>query len=159
MATRKRPEQLALRLADWPKVDPRALPTARAEVFRARAAAVAAYSLAHPLARIEAETGVHRATLLRLVARALCAHPDGRLWGYRALVPQTHVRPYERTVTPRVLVHAKAGNSGAFAQLLMRHPSLAKQLRAEVTEGKVRARSRRHAWPTLWPEGGHRPLP
>lgn len=66
------------------------------------------------------------------------AHPDGRLWGYRALVPQTHVRPYERSVTPRVLVHGKAGNAGAFAQLLMRHPSLGRQLRGEVTEGKVR---------------------
>ena len=85
MATRKRAEQLALRLADWPKVDARALPIAKAEVYRARAAAIAAYSLAHPLARIEAETGVHRVTLMRLVARALRAHPDGRLWGYRAL--------------------------------------------------------------------------
>lgn len=138
MATRKRSEQLALRLADWPQVDARALPTAKAEVFRARAAAVGAYALAHPLARIEAETGVHRVTLMRLVARALRAHPDGRLWGYRALVPQTHVRPYERMLTPRVLVHGKAGNAGAFAQLLMRHPDLARQLRAEVTEGKVR---------------------
>src|SRR5450631_2498201 len=135
MATRKRAEQLALRLADWPKVDARALPIAKAEVFRTRAAAVAAYSLAHPLVRIEAETGVHRVTLMRLVARALRAHPDGRLWGYRALVPSTHVRPYERTLTPRVLSHGKAGNAGAFAQLLMRHPNLARQLRAEVTDG------------------------
>lgn len=38
---------------------------------------------------------------------------------------------------PRVLVDAKAGNAGAFSQLLMRHPALAKQLRTEVSEGKV----------------------
>ncbi|CAN7768512.1 hypothetical protein LJR039_007422 [Pseudorhodoferax sp. LjRoot39] len=36
-----------------------------------------------------------------------------------------------------MLVDVKAGNAGAFAQLLMRHPALARQLRAEVTEGKV----------------------
>ena len=138
MATRKRTGNQVLSLADWPKVDPRALPNAQAEVYKARAAAVAAYSLSHPLRRIEADTGVHRGTLIRLIARAQRPHPDGRLWGYRALVPQARVQPYERAVAPRVLVHVKSGNAGAFAQLLMRHPSLAKQLRTEVTEGKVR---------------------
>ncbi|CAN7768815.1 hypothetical protein LJR039_007436 [Pseudorhodoferax sp. LjRoot39] len=47
------------------------------------------------------------------------------------------MRAYERSAMPRVLVDAKAGNAGAFSQLLMRHPALAKQLRTEVTEGKV----------------------
>ena len=105
MPTRKSPERLALRLPDWPKVDPRALPAAQAEVYRARAAAATAYSHGHSLARIEADTGVHRVTLLRLIARALRPHSDARLWGYRALMPYTHVQPYERAVTPRVLVH------------------------------------------------------
>lgn len=137
MATPHRTEQRAVRLADWPTVDSRALPHAKAAVFRARAAAATAYSRGQPLVGIESETGVHRATLLRLIARALRPHPDGRLWGFRALVPQTHVRAYERSAMPRVLVDAKAGNAGAFSQLLMRHPALAKQLRTEVTEGKV----------------------
>lgn len=137
MATPPRTEQRAVRLADWPTVDSRALPHAKAAVFKARAAAATAYSRGQPLVGIESATGVHRATLLRLIARALRPHPDGRLWGFRALVPQTHVRAYERSAMPRVLVDAKAGNAGAFSQLLMRHPALAKQLRAEVTEGKV----------------------
>lgn len=138
MATPHRTEQRAVRLADWPTVDSRALPHAKAAVLRARAAAATAYSRGQPLVDIESETGVHRATLLRLIARALRPHPDGRLWGFRALVPQTHVRAYERSATPRVLVNAKAGNAGAFSQLLMRHPALAKQLRTEVTEGNVK---------------------
>ena len=137
MSTRKKTERPALRLADWPRVDARALPDAQAEVYRARAAAVSAYSHGHSLAQIEDSTGVHRVTLMRLIARALRPHADGRLWGYRALVPYTHVLPYERAVTPRVLVRDTAGNAGAFSQLLMRHPSLAKQLRGEVTGGKV----------------------
>jgi putative transposase len=137
MSTRKKTERPALRLADWPRVDARALPDAQAEVYRARAAAVAAYSHGHSLARVEDGTGVHRVTLMRLIARALRPHPDGRLWGYRALVPYKHVLPYERAVAPRVLVHDTAGNAGAFSQLLLRHPSLAKQLRDEVTGGKV----------------------
>ena len=137
MSTRKKTERPALRLADWPRVDVRALPDAQAEVYRARAAAVSAYSHGHSLARVEDGTGVHRVTLMRLIARALRPHPDGRLWGYRALVPYKHVLPYERAVAPRVLVHDTAGNAGAFSQLLLRHPSLAKQLRGEVTGGKV----------------------
>ena len=138
MATRKRGEHQILRLADWPKVDARALPESQAEVYQARVAAVAAYSLALPLRRIQADTGVHRVTLLRLIARAQRPHADGRLWGYRAIVPQAHVRAYERAMKPKVLLHTKAGNAGAFTQLLLRHPSLAGQLRAEVTSGKVK---------------------
>jgi putative transposase len=138
MSTRKKTERPALRLADWPRVDVRALPDAQAEVYRARTSAVSAYSHGHSLSRIEDDTGVHRVTLMRLIARALRPHADGRLWGYRALVPYTHVLPYERVATPRVLVHGKAGNAGAFSQLLLRYPSLAKQLRAEVTSGGVK---------------------
>lgn len=138
MSTRKTTVRHALRLLDWPKVDPRALASAQADVYQARAAAVTAFSQGHSLARIEADTGVHRVTLLRLIARALRPHPDARLWGYRALVPFAHVQPYERAAAPKVLIHGKAGNAGAFAQLLLRHPGLAKQLRSEVTSGKVR---------------------
>ena len=76
MATRKRGEHQVLRLADWPKVDARALPDSQTEVYQARAAAIAAYSLALPLRRIEADTGVHRVTLLRLIARAQLPHSD-----------------------------------------------------------------------------------
>ena len=137
MSARKSTEPSALRLEEWPRVDPRSLPDAQAEVYRARAASASAFAHGHSLARIQANTGVHRAALSRLIARALRAHPDGRLWGYRALVPQTRVQSYERSVDARVLVHSKAGNAGVLSQLLLRHPSLAKQLRAEVTSGKV----------------------
>jgi putative transposase len=132
-----RTERRPLRLADWPRVDERALSEPARSTFRARRQAVEQYAAGQALAPIESASGVHRATLLRLIARALRPHPDARLWGYRALVPNARVRPYERSAAPRVLVNAKAGNAGAFAQLLQRHPSLAAQLRAEVTSGRV----------------------
>ena len=59
-------------------------PSRRPRRYQARAAAIAAYSLALPLRRIEADTGIHRVTLLRLLARAQRPHSDGFLWGYRA---------------------------------------------------------------------------
>jgi putative transposase len=137
MSRRKPTERRPLRLADWPGVDERALPEPQRILFRKRSQAVALYADGRKLHDVESASAVHRATLRRLIARALRPHPDGRLWGYRALVPNERVQPYERTAAPRVLVDGKAGNAGAFAQLLQRHPSLAKQLRAEVTSGRV----------------------
>lgn len=142
MPTRVRlPQPRGLHLADWPAIDERVLPKPDRDTYQARCQAVEAYARGDTLAGIEALTRIHRATLLRLIARALRAHPDGRLWGYRALVPHVRVQPYERNQAPRVLVHVKAGNAGAFAQLLQRHPSLAKQLRGEITAGNVTLQS------------------
>jgi putative transposase len=138
MPIRIRKHRRPLSLDDWPDVDARALPEPGRSIFRARRTAVELYSKGgETLERVAAETGLHRAALFRLIDRALCPHPDGRLWGYRGLVPHTRVQAYERTATPRVLVHVKAGNAGVFAQLLQRHPSLAKQLREEATSGRV----------------------
>ena len=137
MSHRKPTERRPLRLEDWPGVDARALPEPKRILFRNRSQAVALYADGHTLDDVEAASAVHRATLRRLIMRALRPHPDGRLWGYRALVPNERVHPYERTAAPRVLVDGKAGNAGAFAQLLQRHSSLAKQLRSEVTSGRV----------------------
>jgi putative transposase len=137
MPERKHPERRPLRLEDWPGVDERALLESGRTTFRKRRQAVESFAAGQALDGIEKSSGVHRATLRRLVARARRPHPDGRLWGYRALVPNTRVQPYERAVAPRVLVNVKAGNAGAFAQLLQRHPSLSKQLRSELTSGRV----------------------
>ena len=57
---------------------------------------------------------------------------------YRALTPYAHVMSYERSAPAVVLVHDKAGNAGAFTQLITRHPSLAQQLRSELTSGRVK---------------------
>ncbi|MDP3611753.1 MAG: hypothetical protein Q8R98_07870, partial [Rubrivivax sp.] len=81
--------------------------------------------------------GVDRHTLRRLFARALRPHPDGRVWGWRALVPQTRVKSYERHSAPKVLVHTKAGNAGSFSQLLARFPELEESLRRELTARRV----------------------
>ena len=81
--------------------------------------------------------GVDRKTLMRMIRRALRPHDDGRLWGWRALVPHEHVKTFERTAQPKVLVHTKAGNAGAFSQLLSRFPVLEASLRAELRPGSV----------------------
>jgi hypothetical protein len=129
-----------LRLADWPRLDDKALSEEARAKFRQRCKAVEAYAKGEPVESIERSFGVARATTRRLIARALRAHADGRLWGYRALVPHERVADYERLKAPRILVRGKAGNAGVFSQLLQRHPDLAAQLREELRAGRVTLR-------------------
>ena len=125
-----------LRLQEWPQIDDRVLADAAQSTYRLRRDALRAYVGGTPVSEVEA-LGVDRRTLHRLLARALRPHADGRIWGWRALVPQARVKPYERLSLPKVLVHTKAGNAGAFAQLLARFPALETALRRELNSGRV----------------------
>ncbi|MEJ8827502.1 Mu transposase C-terminal domain-containing protein [Variovorax humicola] len=127
----------SLRLGEWPIVDDHAIAQEQRTVFQQRKLAVEAYARGESLKQIAQDCGVHRSTVLRLARQGQQAHADGRLWGYRALVPHVRVQAYERSKAPRVLVHKTAGNAGAFAQLLRRHPSLASQLRRELEVSNV----------------------
>lgn len=129
-----------LSLGDWPQVDAKALPEADRAVFQLRSGAVEAYAQGRALTDIETTLGVHRGTVLRMVSRGQKPHHDGRLWGFRALVPRARVEPYRRVAAPQVLTHTKAGNAGAFDQLLQRYPRLYQQLRNELTERRVTLR-------------------
>ena len=133
--TRKAPH--LLRLADWPKLDLRALPQPARDIYRSRCAALDAYVSGERIETIETQHGVARSTLARMIRRAQRAHADGSVWGYRALVPHARVKAYERSLAPTALVHTKAGNAGAFAQLLQRHPSLEVHLRRELSRRRV----------------------
>lgn len=124
-------------MAEWPRLDERALTSQVREIYQSRCAAMQAYVNGDPVTKIEAEHGVDRSTLARMVKRAQHAHADGTLWGYRALVPHVRVKGYERALPPRALVHTKAGNAGAFTQLLQRHPALEVHLRHELSSRQV----------------------
>ena len=126
-----------LRIAEWPRLDEKALKNQVRKIYRSRCAAIEAYVQGEPVARIETEHGIDRSTLFRMIKRAQRAHSDGSVWGYRALVPHVHVRTYERSRPPRALVDTKAGNAGAFTQLLQRHPALETHLRRELSARNV----------------------
>jgi putative transposase len=136
MANRPRLDRDSLRVGEWPQLDDRALDGDAQSLFRLRRDAVMAYVAGDPIDSVVA-MGVDRHTLRRLFARALRPHPDGRVWGWRALVPQARVVSYERQSPPKVLVHTKAGNAGAFSQLLARFPELEASLRRELTARRV----------------------
>ncbi len=127
-----------LRIGEWPRLDAQALDKHVREVYRLRCAAIEAYAQGEPVAQIEAEHGIDRSTLFRMVKRAQRAHADGSVWGYRALKPHAHVNGYERNRPPRALLDTKAGNAGAFTQLLQRYPALETHLRRELSARNVK---------------------
>jgi len=109
-------------LETWPTVDHTALATARRDTFCQRAEAIRLFVLSDDvsLVEIEARTGVPRQSFFRLFSRCIERHPDGRIHGFRALVPHVRLKSYIRR-TP-VRLSTRGGNaSGALSQLLARY--------------------------------------
>jgi transposase InsO family protein len=134
MAKHPRGDRRSLRTPEWPALDDPLLDDVGQALFRRRRDALQAYANGARIADIES-AGVDRRTLRRLLQRALQPHPDGRLWGWRALAPHVRVKAYERRAAPKLLEHSKAGNAGAFGQLLARFPELQASLRQELASG------------------------
>jgi putative transposase len=120
------PELLA-DLSRWPSVDPMALEEAQRERLLQRQVAVALF-VERPelsLADIRRQCGVHPEQLYRLLNRCLKTHDDGRIYGFRGLIPNKHVKRYERTAAVEASVpRGRGGASGALGRLLALHPAL-----------------------------------
>jgi hypothetical protein len=88
----KRPTPELLDISRWPSVDVNALEDKARLRYQQRVAAVEHYAAGAPLGGIESQTEIHRRVLYRMIERALQAHPDGRPWGFRALIPGSHTK-------------------------------------------------------------------
>ena len=133
----RRPASEALDLKRWPAVSPAALSAPARVVFLKRVQAIEQYVQGKGGRHIEEESGVALRTVYRMIERALRIHPDGRPWGYRALIPHGRVKPYERTSPVRRLAGTNAGNTGAFQQLLGRFEILQNLLRDAIRDRDV----------------------
>jgi len=110
-------------LQSWPGVDDSALTEEQREAFHKRTQAIELFAceLGVSLSQITQRTGIDRKSIVRLFKRCAERHADGRIVGFRALVPFNRLKKYSRTVP----VPASSSNSaGAFAQLLERYPPL-----------------------------------
>lgn len=126
-----------LDVSDWPTFDAAALPETARVRFDAQHQAVIRYQAGDAIQSIENDTGVGRRQLYRCLDRCLSVHPDGRIWGWRALVPQKRTRPYLRSKGPERIPGSQAGLSGAFTQLMQNHPTLRDWLRLRVKRRQV----------------------
>ena len=122
----------------WPAFDVRALPRPQQRVFKARRTAVELFAAGTALSEIMSRSGVHRRQIYRLLERCQAIHEDGRIFGWRGLVPQARVWGYERIAGFALSPGGRTGGSaGAFGQLLRAHPSLAKWLTESVHHKRI----------------------
>ena len=124
--------------AAWPAFDASALPKKQRSSFAARQRAVELYAANIAVAEIERHTGVDRRQLYRLLDHCTAPHDDGRVFGWRALVPYTRVADYQRVAKVQLSRDgAGSGAVGAFGLLLQVHPALATWITESVRSKRI----------------------
>jgi hypothetical protein len=135
---RRRPQFQTIDLGAWPAVASAELDEGEWRDFEARQQAVVRFAAGESVATIEQATGVNRRQPYRCIDSAMAQHPDGRPFGFRALVPYMRIAEYVRI--HQVRVHGEGGSrgaAGALSQLFERHPQLAGWLALQVKRRKI----------------------
>lgn len=131
-------------LTNWPSVDFNAMPDEKRKKYQANEEAVQLY-IDHPeikIAEISERTGVPTTQILRLVARCLQTHKDGRIHGFRGLIPQSRIKQYQLTKPPNdTPKHKSKGTAGAFQFLLQKYPVLDEFIMSRVKAALGKGRS------------------
>jgi putative transposase len=130
----KRPDSEVLDISRWPSIDFNALEEKARDRYQRRATAVEHYAIGVPIAEVEKKTKLDRRVLYRMIERALQAHPDGRPWGFRALVPGSHTKIYQRC---KASTSRRVGLAGAFGQLLEEYPKLEQLVRQLIVNRDI----------------------
>lgn len=117
----------------WPTVEASMLAPEHIEEFEAKCRAVTLYLAGALTAEIFDQTGIPRWDLPRMVKRCLELGSDGRILGFRALIPYVRVAPYVRKKEIKAKrPQQKGGHSGALGAMLARFPKIEKDLVALI---------------------------
>lgn len=107
----------------WPKVDASVLSEPdRIRYLRLEGAVIAACN-GEKSASIKNRFNVSRSLLSYYLKRCTANHSDGRLVGFRALIPNSERKEYTSDVEERNTTKLGAGYAGAFQQLLRKYPA------------------------------------
>lgn len=140
---------LRIPLVEWPTVDLNGFDEGIRADAENRVRALRMYEQGTPLAMIARTTGLRRQQLSRLFTRCQTVAPDGRIYGYRAVIPGSRVKPYRRSAP---IVHARGdgsgGCSGAFTNLLEQYLGLEKFILDEFLPS-TRTKKEQHARITM----------
>ena len=121
---------------DWqsmPTVDTGALTDPARAIYQKHLRLLESYLKGESISSIETQSGIQRTHLYRLIKRCLALHDDGRVYGYRALLPQTRVNSYCRIALATSLSdRGGRGTAGAFSALLDRYPALVDWMRQQI---------------------------
>ncbi|MFC7518843.1 helix-turn-helix domain-containing protein [Herbaspirillum sp. GCM10030257] len=138
---------LAEDLATWPTVNAETLHLDIALDYRAREHAIRMYSDSVPIEQIVQQTGIDRSSLYRLVKRCLEAHPDGRIFGFRALVPYTRME--SSCQSDPVRLREARPRSGSLTALFTRYPKIRNALWDYAILGKRESQRTNERCPPL----------
>ena len=133
----------------WPQVDEQSIVGVnKRKLFINRGKAVRLMLDQAGNAQIMAETGLPRREALRLLKRCLAVSPDGRMYGFRALIPNEHIVSYKRHAKVKIAPQrASSGVAGIFQQLLRAYPALADLIEDQV----FKLSKRRHVYESRIP--------
>jgi putative transposase len=116
-------------LITWPTVLESLVKEKHRELFNSRCKAVEMYINGYPTFEIEKTTGITRSSISLLVNKCTKNSSDGRIMGYRALLPFSHSKEYERSAEQSYkFPEAQGGLSGVFVQTLKKYPEVKAKL-------------------------------
>lgn len=116
-------------LSRWPSVDESSLTAIYKELYIARVAAIKAYIRGDSFTP---QSPMPKREALRLFKKCITIHPDGRLYGFRALIPHLRTSTYTRKSALKLCGNEKDGLAGAFTALLQQYPELVDLIERQV---------------------------
>jgi transposase InsO family protein len=119
-------------LGSWPEPDVGTLCSRDLDRFLKRKEAVVLYLQGAASDSVYTATGIHARFLNRMIReRCMHPHPDGRIYGWRALVPSVHIVKYQRRIKVRADANGR-GVVGALVALIQQETDFAKRLNKQI---------------------------
>lgn len=131
----KRTEAIAAApsLEIWPTVDMSSLHGSEQDIFHNRYKAVSLYLNGERLKEICKITGIGITRIPEYVHRCLKLHADGRIYGFRALIPYKRIESYKRISQSKVQQQIRQGGmSGLLSLTLKKFPDIETKIRALI---------------------------
>lgn len=105
----------------WKTVNPECLDTKKAQIFLNRKQAIDMYIDGYCLKDIEEVTSIKMTKYSVMIKKCMELDESGVMYGYTALIPNKHLKQYERN---KDTINGSSNYSGALMQLLHRYPRL-----------------------------------
>ena len=127
------------KLEFWPLAEPQGLSPARKELFERRCAAISGYMRGESLLHLAATYRISPWQIRRLRNRCLASHPDGRIWGYRGLIPHKRMKAYARLSKPTLADDNRSRYAGMLTRLFSVHPTVREKVYRHYLRKRVGA--------------------
>lgn len=105
----------------WPSVKSEILSEALRSKFERRKSAIKRYASGEKIKDVAARTKFSIQFIIKMFNRCMQPHPDGNIWGFRALLPYMHVKQYQRK-------ESAPPGAGSFKKLLTDYPQIENDL-------------------------------